>query len=422
MPVGNPDGAPGVLNSCRACGSSSLDLVLSLGEQALSHFVEVDSREPTPRFPLNLVACADCGLVQLRESAPKELLYGEDYGYRSGISEIIRADLQDIVESSTRFRPLREGEVVVDIGCNDGTLLSFYPDSLERAGFDPLTKFQAEVTAKGIRFIGEYFNAGTYKLHFGSRKASIVTAISMFYDLEDPNEFLEHVLEVLADDGLFVIQQNYLVSMIENNAFDNICHEHLEYYSLSTLQTLLQRHGLVVFDVEQNDINGGSIRTYIGREGRWKVNERVLQLIGAEPSMTGKEAYTRFRERCERIRETVVRLVFDEVANDRRVFALGASTRGNTLLQYFGLDASVITGAMERNPEKFGKKIASVGIPILPEDECRQIGPDYMLVLPWHLRRQIVQRERGFLESGGKLIFPLPRPSVVSRQGEAFLL
>lgn len=407
---------------CLACHSGEIDQVLSLGSQHLSRFMAPGVALDTPVFPLDLLVCEQCGLAQLGVAVPKDLLYGEDYGYRSGISETIRGDLAEIVEQAQRVRPLSINEIVLDIGCNDGTLLDFYPRHVQRVGFDLLGKLEPEATAKGIRFINEAFNANAFRKQLGGDgKAAIITAISMFYDLEDPNEFLRDILEILKDDGILVVQQNYLVTMIENNAFDNICHEHLEYYSLSTMQALLARHDLTIFDASLNDINGGSIRTLICRKGSRPISPRATTLATSEPNLLTKEYYQAFFDRCEQIKARVRGFIEGEVLAGKRVYALGASTRGNTLLQYFGLGPSLIGAAMERNPEKFGKVIASVGIPIVSEDEGRRQSPDYFLVLPWHFKEQIVQREAAYLAGGGKLLFPLPHPVVVSREGEMAL-
>ena len=403
---------------CRACFSVDLVEALDLGQQQLSKFVDPGSAEEMEAYPLDLLLCRQCGLVQLASEVPPHLLYGDDYGYRSGISETIKSDLKSIVESAIKFRPVENVDTVVDIGCNDGTLLEQYPSGLARVGFDPLSKFESEVTSKGIAFINDYFNAGAFKNRFADRKAQIITAISMFYDLEDPNQFLEDIRTILDPAGILVIQQNYLVAMIENNAFDNICHEHIEYYSLSSLKALLERHGLTVFNVALNDTNGGSIRTFICHTGSREPDDTVRLCIESEPDIFDPGYYHAFQSRIESIRSKVVKFMRDETKGGKKFYALGASTRGNTLLQYFDIDRTLLAGAMERNAEKYGKLIASVGIPIVSEEDGRAVNPDYFLVLPWHFKDQIVSRESEYLSHGGTLLFPLPEPVLVSKSGE----
>jgi hypothetical protein len=248
-----------------------------------------------------------------------------------------------------------------------------------------------------------------------NKKANIVTAISCFYDMEEPNSFLSDVRKILDKDGVFIIQQNYLVEMLKQNAFDNIVHEHLEYYSLFSLENLLKRHGLEVFNVEKSDINGGSFRTYISNKGKRRAMKSVINMRVKEKNMNLKSVriYTDFAERVKNNKNILHKFVSNLVKINKKIFVYGASTRGNTLLQYYGLDNKLIKAAAERNPEKWGKKIASVGIPIISEEQARKERPDYMLVLPWFFKKEFLQREKNYLKLGGHFIFPLPKFEVI---------
>lgn len=414
-------------NTCRSCESGFMWDILSLGDQALVGF-DNTGKEP-PRVPLTLCLCGDCRLVQLRHTTNPSLLYTENYGYRSGINEAMVRELKSVTNEVEKTVPLKPGDIVVDIGANDGTLLSGYKNipGLRRVGFDPsrnmIDHFMTTMNQKGIKdyqLVSDYFGKWPFVRSFPHEKAKAVTAISMFYDLENPNKFLEDVKDILAPDGVFVIQQNYLVGMINQLAFDNICHEHLEYYSLSSLIPLLARHGFDVFDVEERSINGGSFRTYLRHTGasvtREGGGERVWATLECEMDMglLDKEIYERFGKRVEANGSELKAFIEGEVENGKKVYVYGASTRGNTLLQKYGIDHKLVTGAAERNSDKIGKTYGSTGIPIVSEDEARSKA-DYFLALPWFLRDSFVQREREFLDRGGRFIFPLPKMEVVGR-------
>lgn len=388
---------------CRSCFSDNIKDVMSLGEQYLSDFIDENDPKP-PKFPLNLVMCKECMLVQLRETTPASELYTPHYGYRSGISETIKADLRDVVRQVFNRMEVKDGEVVVDIGANDGTLLANY-EGAYRVAFEPVKKLADEIIKekRAEAVFNDFFKADSYNQAL-NKKAKVITAISMFYDLDDPNTFVHDLADVLHPEGLLVIQQNYLVSMMKNRAYDNICHEHVEYYSLTSLEKLLNRHGLEVVDVEENSINGGSFRTYVKHMDnvkRMRYKERKLKL-------DNEWTYHLFALQVKHVRHELKAFIEKVVSEGKKVYLLGASTRGNTLLQYCGLDNKLIGKCIERNKEKFGKVIASTGIPIVSEEEGRADKPEYMLVLPYFFKDQIKKREAEYVKQGGALIFPLP--------------
>ncbi|MFA5374700.1 MAG: class I SAM-dependent methyltransferase [Dehalococcoidia bacterium] len=403
--------------SCRSCKSKELVDILSLGEQYVSDFIDGDNKPVA--YPLSLVLCNNCGLLQLKDDVPPTALYTDRYGYRSGINKTMREHLVEIVRSVEKMANPKRGDIVIDIGCNDGTLLKSYTTvGLIRVGYDPITKFGLYFNGTDIKFVNDYFNGRTYKKDFGDRKAKIITAISMFYDLEEPNEFVSDLSKVIHDDGIIVIQQNYLAEMLKQNAFDNIVHEHLEYYSLTSMENLLTRHDLTVFDVLINDINGGSFRTYICRRGAREVKESVYKLRKYEKKLglSEEKIYRDFVDRISNIKKKLLSLIEGEVKQGKRIYIYGASTRGNAILQYCGIDKRLIMKAVERNPEKWGKRIASTGIPIISEEEGRKERPDYMLVLPWFFKQEFIERETEYLQNGGKLIFPLPQIEVIDKR------
>jgi len=405
-----------MITNCRSCGSKELIDILSLGDQYLSDFVNGD--EKPEKYPLDLVLCQQCNLLQLKHSAPVSSLYTDNYGYRSGINQTMRSHLAQLVNNACQLASPSPDDIVIDIGCNDGTLLKSYNDrALIKIGFDPVKKFAKYIEGTGIKFINAYFNKQNYEEYFGEKKAGIITAISMFYDLDDPNTFISDLKGILDKNGILIIQQNYLVGMLLQNAFDNIVHEHREYYSLLSLEKLLDRHGFDVFDVELHDLNGGSFRTYICHQGARKIASSVIKLRESENKLglQDKGIYQQFAGRIHELKEELYGFIAGEVKKGKTIYVYGASTRGNTLLQYCGLDNTLIKKAVERNEEKWGKKIASVGIPIISEEQARQEKPDYMLVLPWFFKEEFVKREAAYIEQGGKLLFPMPKMEIVGK-------
>jgi SAM-dependent methyltransferase len=387
---------------CRSCGSDKLKEVLSLGEQKIVEFTS----KPVS-VPLELIKCETCELVQLRHTTNPDLLWNEGYGYRSGVNDAMVKHLHGIAHEAEKY--LKDGDTVLDIGCNDGSLLEGYTKDLMLVGIDPsrnVAQYAGDtLEGKKHSIIYDFFN----KEAVNGYKLNVITAISMFYDLDDPNKFLEDIKDCLVENGVLVIQQNYLGSMIKNCAFDNICHEHVEYYSLTSLLMLLNRHGLTVFKVEENDLNGGSIRTYICRLGERPLESSVKELFNKEHDI---DVYG-FGERMEKIIESIHDVVMDIHEKGHTIYAYGASTRGGTLLQACKLGKDVITKAVERNADKWGKVMQATGIPIISEQQARNENPDYMIILPWFFADAFMEREKEYSFHGGKWIIPLPRPRIV---------
>lgn len=401
------------IKQCRLCGSERLTRVLSLGNQFVSDFIT--STGEHPRSPLELVRCRDCGLVQLRHTFPRASLY-RHYWYRSGISKTMREALSDVATKASQVAMPGAGDIVVDIGCNDGTLLrSYSTQGLRLVGFEPAENL-VEDARKGTDWVfNDFFNAALFHEKFGREKAKIITSVAMFYDLEDPNGFVADIVNCLAPDGVCVVQQNYLATMLEKNGFDNIGHEHLEYYSLSTMQKLVAKHGLDIFDVNTNDVNGGSFRVYMCHQGRCPIRESVERLKRKEAHLrlNSGEAYLALAANIRKIKSRLTSLIKTELQRGKIVYVYGASNRGNTILQYCGLDHRFITKATDANPEKWGRKTVGTGIPIVSKEEARKDKPDYFLILPHHFLEEIKLEEKEFLKGGGKLIVPLPEVRVV---------
>jgi NDP-4-keto-2,6-dideoxyhexose 3-C-methyltransferase len=399
---------------CRSCHSTDVTEVLDLGGQYLSDFRD-DDRRP-PHWPLALMLCEACGLLQLRDTTPRELMYHDRYGFRSGINEAIRDDLRGVVDYALKAFPTAQRWL--DIGCNDGTLLSFVPERIHRVGIDPVAALEGESRHYADRVITGFFDPRRFTLDGSGEpheQFDIITSISMFYDLDDPHEFAADVLKVLAPEGVWVIQQNYALTMLELGAVDNVCHEHITYWTLAALEHLLDRHGLEVNDVRLSSINGGCFRTLVSRAGVRGVNTSVPAQRQAEAShrLRRPTVWHDFAARAERAFVDLRRLIGEINAAGQRCYIYGASTRGATIWQAAGLTAQDLPFAVERQSGKVGRKMASIGVPIISEEQARADHPEYMLVAPWFFRDVFIDRERDYLTSGGRLIFPLPDLEIV---------
>jgi len=330
----------------------------------------------------------------------------------------MRNALEDIVVKACEVAQLKEGDIVIDIGCNDGTLLRSYKvPGLKRVGFEP-AKNLVEEARKGTTFVfNDFFGYKQFNKKFPGAEAKLITSIAMFYDLDDPGAFVADIVQCLDARGVWVIQQNYLCSMLEQNGFDNIGHEHLTYYSLETMSRLLSSHGLEIFDVEKNDVNGGSFRTYVARKGQFPIRESLEKMKGFEKKLFRMKPsiYSTFAKNVRKVRSQLGDFITDQTKNGRTVYVYGASTRGNTILQYCKLDHHLIKKATDANPEKWGRKTPGTGIPIISKEEARKDNPDYFLVLPHHFLDEIRRQESDYLRSGGKFIVPLPEFRIVTR-------
>lgn len=393
------------ITNCRSCESADLTDVIDLGEQYTSDFRADDSK--TPKYPVEAVICGACKLVQLRHTTPSGDMYHENYGFKSGVSDSIRNDLKEIVERGLEYAPKRW----LDIASNDGTLLSFVPKDVYRVGVDPIGFLCEEARQHADKILNEFFQPKGH-LEVGY---DVITSISCFYDMDAPNTFVADVSQVLAEDGVWIIQQNYLLTTMELGAVDNFCHEHLEYYTLLSLEPLLERHGFEVFRVETNMVNGGSIRTYVGHRGHHKVQDSVHQqrTIEADTKLDEVDTYEEFAAKAKAQLDALSNLVADLHAKGNKIAILAASTRGSSIWQAAGI-GKYVEYAIERNPAKVGKYFSAIGIPIVSEDYARGNKPDYMIVGPWFFAfPEIVRREKDYLDRGGALIIPLPEVEVI---------
>jgi len=334
-------------------------------------------------------------------------MYHERYGFKSGISDSIKADLDDIVTHAFQYN--NDPMNWLDIASNDGTLLSFVPNDVFRMGVDPVGFLCKEAEQHADSILNEYFGETTIPLKF-----DVITSISCFYDMPDPNKFVKDVKAVLGEHGVWIIQQNYLLSTMNINAVDNFCHEHLEYYTLLSLENLLEKHGLAVNEVYLSDINGGSIRTVVSHKGSFPVDASVRQqrMIEYDTGLGKIEAYREFADNVGKELVKLNRLVNQLKSEGKTIAILAASTRGATIWQSAGIDSKQISYAVERNPAKVGARFSSIDVPIVSEEVFRTMRPDYAIIGPWFFKDEIIDREVAYLLAGGKLINPLPKVEI----------
>lgn len=412
--------------TCRICGSSSLAKVIDLGEQYLQGSFVKEGKElpPLRKIPTALVRCNPCldehacGLLQMEHSVPPEILYSA-YWYRSGTNQTMRDHLAGIAEEAASMicRPVAR---VLDIGCNDGTLLKCYPKEFVKYGVDP-SDVASEIEGD-IRVVRGLFPSEKLNQEIGNEKFDILSSIAMFYDLEDPVGFVRSIKDMMSDDGIWVFEMSYMPTMLQMNSYDTICHEHLEYYSLAVIEHILRKVGMKLVKVALNDINGGSIRCHATHKSnfshdRMDYQQRIAALRREEfdLALDTDKPYRFFQDRIDAHRQELSSLLKKLKGEGKKIHIYGASTKGNTILQWCGIDNTLIDFAAERNPDKYGAKTLGTDIPIISEAESRAMKPDYYLVLPWHFKPEFLEREQEALSRGVGFIFPLPNVEVVTR-------
>ena len=404
--------------TCRAC-SSPLQPILSLGCLYLSDFPRSAGTRPHEAIPLDLQRCTNpaCTLVQLAHTTPPDWMF-RTYWYRSAVNESMIVELADIVREASSRVSLAHNDTVVDIGANDGTLLQQYPEGLCTVAWEPAANLYEVLRPRAKVLFPEYFHADA-SWHIGVQ-AKVVSAVACFYDLEDPHAFLDGITRILHPDGVFIVQQAYLPAMLAASAFDNICHEHLAYHDLRSMEALLVPHGLHVVDASLRAINGGSFRLTIahahpGGHGPYPSVEAMrrseLAFYADRPRV-----FAAFAHKVERVKEQLQAVLAECSALGKSVDLLGASTKGGTLLQYCGLDARTIRQAWERSPEKWGRYYGTSAIPIVSDIEGRKDPPAALLSTIWQFREGLIAREHDYLAAGGKIIFPLPHVEVVEHR------
>lgn len=413
--------------TCRVCGSKALTRVIDLGEQHLQGSFIKPGKEipPCRRIPLTLLRCDPtldekaCGLLQMAHTVPPSILYSA-YWYRSGTNKTMTDHLAGIAREASSMIGESGKARVLDIGCNDGTLLKSYPPNFVKFGVDP-SDIASEIT-DDICVVKDLFPSLELESKAGGKKFDVITSIAMFYDLEDPVFFVKEIKKNLVENGVWIFEMSYMPMMLEMNSYDTICHEHLEYYSLAVVENILGRAGMKIVRAQTNDINGGSIRCYASHEDSFRFNKKdyLESLVSFRQKefdleLDTDKPYSNFQQRIDSHKQELTSVLRKLKKSGKRIHIYGASTKGNTILQFCGIDNTIIDCAAERNPDKYGAKTLGTNIPIISEAESRALKPDYYLVLPWHFKQEFLEREKKTLESGVGFIFPLPNLEIVAK-------
>lgn len=403
-----------MINCCRICGTGLSKPVLNLGKQALTGLF-IKNGHAVEKHQVSLSICLNkkCQLVQINEVYDLNLLYGDHYGYESSLNSSMSSHLKNKIDSINKDIVLNDGDTVVDIGSNDATSLSFYPNNLNKIGVDPTgIKFVDQYQELGIHLVDELFPSSKLDLKIKNRKVKVFTSFACFYDLPDPVKFAKSISDYLAQDGLWYLEQSYLPLMLSTNSFDTLCHEHIEYYRLANIDFIANQAGLEIKDVEFNDINGGSFGVKVGHKNDiHPVSSKVSEVLEKELAMDLFNEFEKFNERVQESKEETIKLLKEIKKDGGRVIGLGASTKGNVLLQYYGIDSDLIESIGEVNPNKFGCQTPGTGIPIISEEEALNLNADYYMILPWHFKNFFLEKEKF---SGRNLIFPLPNLTVIT--------
>ncbi|MFC1504041.1 class I SAM-dependent methyltransferase [Spirochaetota bacterium] len=410
------------ITQCRICGNTNLIPLIELGTMAYTGIFPQNKNQKVPTGPLSLVKCEEdatgkhCGLVQLKHNFELEELYGDNYGYRSGLNPSMVKHLGNIVRSILGLVTLSDGDLVIDIGSNDSTLLQQYPEgSCTLVGIDPTGIKFRDYYPPHIDLIPEFFPSDLFASKYGNEKAKIITSIAMFYDLTDPLSFAESIYDHLDDNGIWAFEQSYMPTMLQMTSYDTICHEHLEYYALKQIKYITDKTGFHICDVQFNDTNGGSFFVIASkRSSSYKENIKIISDIlqkEAELQLSTTKPFKAFEERIFRHKTDVMDFFND--ANNNTIFGYGASTKGNVILQYCGISSAHIPCIAEVNEYKFNRITPGSCIPIISESEAKSRKPDYLFVLPWHFRENILQKEQDYLKQGGRFVFPLPKLEVI---------
>lgn len=409
---------------CRIAGDSLLEC-LDLGVQYVTDFVRPGEEKKGATGSLKIGISPQSGLVQLFDSFPPEKMYRR-YWYKSGVNESMRNELRDVIESAMSYVKLKQGDTVLDIASNDGTMLSFYPEFLNRVGIDPSNvAAESELYGGKITLVNDFFSEKAYRAVTDS-KAKIITIIAMFYDIEDPLDFLSQIREIIDEQGILIIQLSYTPLMLDQLEFGNICHEHVCYYTLDVLKSLLERTGFEIFDVNINSTNGGSLRVCATPSGfvdalscplHWLSIGRA-RLIGTleyekRELLRTAEPYLRFMHKIENLKQETLLWLQRQVEQGKKVIGYGASTKGNVLLQYYGITTDLIPCIAEANHHKWGLCTVGTGIPIISEKEMRAMKPDYLFVFPWFFIKYFMEREKNLLTSGTRFVMPQPKLRIV---------
>ena len=415
------------ITKCRVCSDDLIEIVKFDPQYIATTFVKSNNSNPMSeiKIPLTLMLCKNknCGLVQLKETVKPDLLY-KNYFYRTAINDMMRRDLNDLVNYALDNVKIDDNDIVIDIGANDCTMIDMFPNKLNRIAVEPAKNIDWKYVDKSINIVNEYFSKEIVMQETKKEKAKIITATAMFYDFNDPNIVTKDIKEILHNDGICVIQVSYLLDTIKDMNFYDAMHEHLEYYSLKSINYLMEKNGLTVIDASTNFVNGGSLRILVTHKENCKPkSKRYEHLLSEEKKWNLDEpnTYAQFSRNIQDIIEKSRNFILEQNQNGKKIIGLGASSKGNVLLQICGFDKKSIPYISDRNKDKVGLRTLGTDFEIISEDMARDMKPDFMLVIPWSFKEEILEREQAYIQNGGKMLFLMPYPHYVDKNGETKL-
>ena len=413
-----------IVTKCRVCSSDIIEVLKLEPQFVATTFVKSNANNlmSQVRIPLTLMLCKNknCGLIQLKETVKPDLLY-KNYFYRTAINDTMRRDLQDVVNYAVNNVKTEKDDIAIDIGSNDCTMVSMYPEHMKRIGIEPATNIDWSNVSKSITIVNDYFSKDVVMKTTNGKKAKILSATAMFYDFDDPNTATKDIKDILHEDGVCVLQVSYLLDTIKDMNFYDVVHEHLEYYSLKSINYLMERNGLTVIDASTNFANGGSLRVLVTHKENNKSKSKQYEEILAEEEKSNLEqvsTYIDYRQKINEIIKKAKKFIINELGNGQLVIGLGASTKGNVLLQICGIDKNLLPFISDINKDKIGLRTLGTDIEIISEEKAREINPSAMLVIPWNFKEEILSREKNYIQNGGKMLFLMPSPYYIDKFGE----
>lgn len=411
------------IGKCRICYSNTIIEVLKLGEQYVGTiFVESNENDSILRvkIPLTLMLCKNCGLVQLKETVKSDLLF-TNYFYRTGVNNTMRRDLRDVVDYALKNIKVEPSDYVLDIGANDCTMISMFPQNLNRIAVEPARNIDWSYVDKSITIVNDYFSKEIVLKATNGKKIKIITATAMFYDLDDPNMVVKDIKSILDESGICIIQVSYLLDTIRDMNFYDVVHEHLEYYSLKSINYLMENNGLKIIDASTNFTNGGSLRILVThKENKISSSKRYEDILAEEKKLKleDPQTYIQYGNKIQIVIKKLKNFILNEIKNGGSVIGLGASTKGNMLLQICEIDKKLLPYISERNKEKVGLRTLGTDIEVISEEKARKMGPSCMLVIPWNFKEEILEREKDYIQNGGKMLFLIPYLHIIDKNGE----
>ena len=415
------------VDKCRICSSDSIEVLKFDPQYIATTFVTNNDEHPMSqvKIPMTLMLCKnkDCGLVQLKETVRPDLLY-TNYFYRTGINDMMKRDLRDVVNYALNNTKTESNDIIVDIGANDCTMIGMFPKYLNRIAIEPAKNIDWKHVDESINIVNEFLSKEVILKETKGKKAKIVTATAMFYDFDNPNIAAKDIKGILDDNGVCVIQVSYLLDTIKDMNFYDVVHEHLEYYSLKSINYLMEKNGLTVIDASTNFVNGGSLRVLVTHKENCKEKSKRYKEILAEEEkwkLNESDTYVEYGKRIQNIIEKSKNLILNETQKGGKIIGLGASTKGNVLLQICGFDKKLLPYISDRNKDKVGLRTLGTDFEIISEEAAREMNPDYMLVIPWCFKEEILEREKAYIQNGGKMLFVMPYPYYVDKNGETRL-